>query len=164
MSNETMKALAEQCAMFREEIASLQTAISDSQQAFTDECVARANAESSVTALEHSLKMAERDYGEIIEEKNSKIAALEALALELAKEGGYMRNVLKAHNDCEPHSLGMEQAVERFDAALSSPLLAELRAKAEDDDCPNCFEGKSDMDHTCLRCNGTGKRAKGGAE
>lgn len=26
--------------------------------------------------------------------------------------------------------------------------------------CPNCFEGKSDMDHICRVCGGTGKKEK----
>ncbi len=26
-------------------------------------------------------------------------------------------------------------------------------------ECPNCFDGKSDLDHTCRKCGGTGKEA-----
>lgn len=40
--------------------------------------------------------------------------------------------------------------------AARSALLAAAPAPG---DCPNCFEGKSDMDHTCRACGGSGKAA-----
>lgn len=43
-----------------------------------------------------------------------------ALCEELADALEYQTSVLKAHNECRPHSLGMEQAVEQATNALKA--------------------------------------------
>lgn len=97
--------------------------------------------------LEHGIKMAERDYGEIIEEKNSKIASLEALALELAE---VVRLFDVCCEDIPSEWLPVRASCwEAMEKVRQNPLLAELRT--DDDPAADLMAWDDD-------------RAEGGAE
>lgn len=61
--------------------------------------------------------------------------------------------------DCHPGFLAMSPEDGEFwfvfDSRVEFKAYLEQEEKAQNE-CPNCFEGKSAMDHICKHCNGTG--------
>lgn len=43
------------------------------------------------------------------------------------------------------------------DASDREPDATPLHCTGAESDCGNCFEGKSDLDHTCRECGGAGQ-------